>query len=202
MASQLGFDLAEHDGVREIHYDLAAPFIRQWHYSHDVPKGSHTFFGWYVAGALYAVADYGNNVNPYQTRYLRRALELPELEGFEWLELKRLCRTEPRIARAPLTQFLARCHRVLRARGIRVVLSFSDPAQGHNGGIYRAANFTHSGTTQAEWHVKDSTGLVLHRRRAYRHARATGCTIAEARDRLGLTRVQTIPKDRWVLRLR
>lgn len=196
---QLGFDLAEADGVREIHYDLAAPFVRRWHYSGDVPKGSHTFFGWYLYGSLYAVADYGNNVNPYQTSYLSRTLELPGLEGSSWLELKRLCRREPKALGFDLTWFLARCHRILRSRGIRVVLAFSDPERGHTGGIYRAANFVHKGQTQREWHLVDAQGRRQHRRIAYRYSRRRGCTIDEARIRLGLEREQTPAKDRWVL---
>lgn len=201
MTDQLAFALNDMNGVVEISYDLAAPFICRWHYSHSVPKGSHTFFGWFRVGKLYAVADYGNGVNPYQWKYLRRVLDADHLSMASWTELKRLCRIEPRDESMPLTRFLAQCHRMLRRQGVKVVIAFSDPAQGHTGTIYRAANFVHMGQTQAEWHVIDADGKQQHRRLAYRYARRHGVTIEQARQQLGLARVKTERKDRWVIRL-
>ena len=118
------------------------------------------------------------------------------------VDLKRLCRVEPRDGSMPLTRMLAKCHRLLAKDGIRMVVSFSDPAHGHTGGIYRAANFTHAGMTQAEFHTIGEDGEVRHRRFAYRYARRNGVSIAEARDVLGLRRIRTVPKDRWFLWLR
>lgn len=187
--------------VCELTFDEARPFVRRWHYSRDLPKGSHTFFGWVIEGDLYAVADYGNGVNPHQASYLTKVLLRP-VTNDSYVELKRLCRVEPKRDDAPLTALLARCHRMLRRRGVVAVVSFSDPAHGHTGGIYRAANFRHEGQTQAEWHVVLPDGSTGHRRMAYRHARRHGISIAAARDALGLRRVKTQPKDRWVLALR
>ena len=58
--------------VRRIDYAEARPRIEMWHYSGCVPKGKNLFFGWYVGGDLYAVANYGWGVNPYQAPYLAR----------------------------------------------------------------------------------------------------------------------------------
>jgi len=121
------------------------------------------FYGCFVNGLLYAVADYGIGVNAFQASYLTR------LTGFDvsnenMLELKRLCRIEPKDEKIQLTEFIAKCHKLLIKLGYRFIVSFSDPMYGHNGGIYKAANFKHLGTTSPEVHVKDSDGNIRHRR--------------------------------------
>lgn len=203
VTEQLTLGFTGHDEIATISYDVAAPFIRRWHYSHSVPKGSHIFFGWYrTDGSLYAVADYGNGVNPHQWAYLRRVLDAPHLAMTSWTELKRLCRIDPKDESMPLTRFLSRCHRRLRREhDIKVVIAFSDPAHGHTGALYKAANFVHMGQTQQEWHVIDQSGIQQHRRLAYRYARRHGISIEQARQQLGLARVKTLRKDRWVIRL-
>ena len=100
-----------------------------------------------------------------------------------------------------LTRFLKLCHDLLRADGIRFIVSFSDPAQGHTGGIYKAANFTHLGKTEAEIHCIDSNGDLQHRRTAYRYSRRHNVSTSEARQALGFTPVKTLEKDRWFLAL-
>jgi len=127
--------------------------------------------------------------------------------------LKRLCRKggkddalDPRSrsrGEIPMTQFLAFCHRVLREFfGIRCIMAYSDPAAGHDGGIYRAANFVHLGTTKAEQHVQDADGRIMHRRGVYHYRRRCGVeTVAQVRDMLGLSLIMTPPKDRWFIDL-
>ena len=197
--------------IGETSLEVARPMIERWHYSHRVPTGQNIFFAWRVptvAGlaadmlgdALYAVACYGIGVNPYQAAFLAREYGY-EVETEQLVELKRLCRVEPKVDAYPLTHFLAQCHRALRVRGYRVVVSFSDPAHSHTGGIYRAANFQHRGQTQAEFHLQGEDGEVRHRRFAFRYARRNGVPTAQAREELGLERIETPPKDRWVLSL-
>lgn len=196
--------------IEEITLATARPFIEKWHYSKRVPTGKNVFFGCFLNGRLYCVADYGIGVNTVQAAYLARITRKPVTDQSLY-ELKRLCRRDPQNAAMPLTKFLSICHRMLRRYGIRFVVSFSDPAHGHNGGIYRAANFTHLGTSGAEWHVEDAAGKRRHRRVAYNlmkreNKRRTAnappqMTLAEARQALGLRRVKTVPKDRWFLDL-
>ena len=196
--------------VRELPHKIAAEFIERWHYSGRVPTGQNRFFGWFVKGAgsgndlfgesLYAVADYGIGVNPYQASFLSRLVG-KEIETEHLVELKRLCRVEPKISGLPLTAFIARCNRVLKKDGMKFVVSFSDPAYGHSGGIYRAANFKHYSQTGEEMHLMDQSGETRHRRYAFRHARRNGITVSEARDDLGLRRIKTPRKDRWGIEL-
>lgn len=176
--------------------------VERYHYSGSVPTGKNQCFAWstdrYPFGP-YAAAIYGIGINPYQAGYLARVTGIA-VEPSGLVTLRRVARVEPRDDDLPLTHFLARCHRLLRGVGIRWVVSFSDPDQGHTGTLYRAANFVHLGQTGAEWHTVDSAGQSVHRRRAYR-ARQPGESTAQAREHLGLRRVKTSPRDRWFLPL-
>jgi hypothetical protein len=195
--------------VRKIAHREAAPFIKQWHYSGRCPTGKNIYFGWFMKGgntpdlfgdSLYAVADYGIGVNPYQAQALSRMTGL-EVDSEHLLELKRLCRKEPKIDMFPLSAFLSRCHKMLRRDGYQHIVSFSDPSWGHTGGIYRASNFMHLGQTNAETHAIDEKGETRHRRLYFRYARRNNVTVAAARDTLGLTLIKTKPKDRWFIKI-
>ena len=185
--------------LEEITIDIARPFIEKWHYSGCVPTGKNIFLGWYTRETLYAVANYGIGVNPYQASFLARETGY-EVTKKNLLELKRLCRTEPIMEELPLTAFLSRCHKLLK-RDYSFIVSFSDPSHGHSGGIYRAANFTHLGVTNPEYHTVDKNGNIRHRRYYFRYARRKEITMEQAREELGLQRIKTMPKDRWFLAL-
>lgn len=183
--------------LKELIFHDVKLFIEQWHYSKCVPKGHNIFFGWFDGNnELYTVANYGWGVNPYQEIYLTRITGL-DVTRKNCLELKRLCRREPKLP-IELTGFLSECHRELKSRGIKFIVSFSDPEYGHSGGIYRAASFHYLGKTNAEMHAVDADGNKVHRRFAYRHSRRNGISIQESREVLGLRRVKTQPKDRWL----
>jgi hypothetical protein len=193
-----GDRLRERALVIPINDASAARHVGRWHYSKHMPRGRNISYGWYVGWRLYAVAVYGNGVNPQQERFLSRMSGL-QVSGL--VELKRLARCDPKL-NLPLTAFLAQSHRLLRRQhNVRWVVSFSDPAHGHTGGIYRAANFFSFGKTKAEYHTVDRDGNTVHRRRAYRLAKRCDLSIAEARERLDLRCVRTLPKDRWLLPL-
>lgn len=89
----------------------------------------------------------------------------------------------------------------MKQKGYCYIVSFSDPNYGHNGGIYKAANFQHLGKTNPENHAIDSDGIIRHRRYYYRYARRKGITVSQAREELGLKLIKTVPKDRWFIQI-
>jgi hypothetical protein len=186
--------------VKEISLKEAKPFIEKWHYSKRVPTGKNIFFGWYIEDQLYAVADYGIGVNSYQATFLSKLTNY-NITNDNLLELKRLCRIEPKNEKLQLSEFLSKCHKELKKRGYKYIVAFSDPMYGHNGGIYKASNFIHMGKTNAEYHVIDKDGNIRHRRYPFRYAERHGCSIQEAREILGLKRIKTPPKDRWFIKI-
>lgn len=180
---------ALHWRIIPVSHKTAKGWVEKWHYSRRIPTGKNYLFGLFCDEELYAVAVYGIGVNPFQARYLKAE---------NVMELKRLARAEPR-RDYPMSRFVALTTRMLRKEvGFDCLVSFSDPEEGHEGTLYRACGFQLHGETNAEWHLIDSQGIKRHRRFAYRHARRAGITMAEARKALGLARVKTKPKRRWV----
>jgi len=186
--------------ILQIEESVAGPFIEKWHYSGRVPTGKNIYFGWYGEAGLYAVADYGIGVNPYQAQYLSEATQY-NVTNDSLLELKRLCRVEPKNDELPLTAFISRCHKLLKRTGIKHIVSFSDPEYGHDGGVYKAANFKNLGKTNEEYHLVDEDGELRHRRYAYRYAKRNNISTQEARKVLKLERRKTMAKDRWYIRI-
>ena len=184
---------ALHFVIKPITHAIAKPFIERWHYSGCIPTGQNICYGLYHGEELYAAIVYGIGVNPYQARFL----------GVERvLEIKRMCRSEPPREGFPLSRLIALTTRFVRkVHDPQCIVAFADPEHGHVGTVYKAAGFERHGLTNAEWHVIDKDGVKRHRRYAYRHAKRNGCTIAESRVALGLTRSQTAPKIRWIKRL-
>jgi hypothetical protein len=165
--------------TREASIAEARPFIERWHYSGKVPTGKNYFFvmesGEQVdmfSSEIYAVACYGHSASQSMHTGLSRLTGL-DVTLDNMLELRRLCRREPRDGK-PLTWFLSRCHKLLKKRGIKYIVSFSDPMHNHSGGIYKAASFTHLGKTDPATHNKDKDGNIVHRRIPYHHKRKMG----------------------------
>jgi hypothetical protein len=189
--------------VREIERADAKAFVAEHHYSGTVPVSVRAVYGAFVHGRLYAVAMYGFGANPNAIKTFRDLSGIPHLHRFNTLELMRLCRRGSRgKARLQLTAFIARCHRLLaRDHGVRFVISYSDPEHGHDGGIYKAANFQPMGCTEPERHGVDENGRPVHRRKWYRIQKRDGVTAAEARAALGTVKVKSAGKNRWLIRL-
>ena len=180
-----------HFYIDRIPYNEAKNFIEQWHYSHRMPTGKNICFSVSANSFIYAVISYGIGVNPYQASFL----------GVKSvIEIKRMCRREPK-QKYHLSRFIRLTLRMLRKiEKFDAVVAFADPEYGHGGTVYRAAGFRHEGMSNPEWHLIGKNGEKRHRRYAFRFARRKEVTIEQARDQLGLERIKSAPKHRWVLR--
>ena len=116
--------------VERIGHSDAKPFIERWHYSKNCPTGKNYFFGCFIDGELYAVADYGVGANMDGGVSLVKMTGLPVTPA-NHVTLKRLCRKgEKGKSRVPLTAFLSRCHKILkRELLIRFIISYADPSE-------------------------------------------------------------------------
>ena len=169
----------------------AAAFVERWHYSRRMPTGKNVCFGVWREGCVYAVIVYGIGVNPYQASFLGVG---------SVVEIKRMCRREPKEA-FELSRFIRLTVKMARKRiAFDAVVAFADPEQGHEGTVYKACGFKHEGMSNAESHLVGEDGERRHRRFAFRMARRNGITVAKAREELGMQRIKTEPKHRWVLR--
>lgn len=197
--------------VREITRADAKSFVAEHHYSGTMPMAVRAVYGAFIhtgpgrdlPGRLYAVAVYGYGANPNALGAFRRLSGIRHLHRFNTVELMRLCRLgSPGKGRLQLSAFIAGCHRQLyRKYGVRFVISYSDPEHGHDGLIYKSANFQAMGCTAPERHGVNAEGKPVHRRRWYRLQAAKGLTAAEARAALGVRKVKSAPKNRWLIAL-
>lgn len=205
--------------VMPLPHELAAPFIRRFHYAHACPSGRNWFYGGWLEETLYVVAAYGAGANMDGGRSLAAMTGLPVTRD-NHVTLTRLCRRGGKGESViPLSMFLARCHRHLRrAHGIRFIVSYADPTEHGTvvpaprstpwqaGGVYAASNFRWLGQVPPERHFVDATGGFVHRRIPYRlmkrrQAQGQAMTMREAQRELGLTAVRMAPKDRFFLDL-
>ncbi len=176
--------------IAKIDHLTAADWVKKWHYTKRMPTGKNLCYGVFDECGLYAVIVYGIGVNPYQAKFLGVS---------NVLEIKRLCRREPPNPKYQLSRFIAISSRCAASEcPCDCIVAFADPEQGHEGTVYRASGFQFHGITGAEWHLSDSNGNKRHRRFAFRHARRNNMSISESRTELGLVRVKTQPKYRWV----
>ena len=145
--SELVLDWASHSGAR-----LAC---ETWHYSGSLPTGKLDKVGVWEDEVFKGVAIFSRGASPY----LVRRYGLDQTEGCE------LTRVALREHDAPVSRILAIALKMLKRRcpGLRLVVSFADPARDHHGGVYQAGNWVYTGTSgetteylvESEWkHVK------------------------------------------------
>lgn len=143
------FDVAEIPEDR-----VARAFVERHHYSGTYPA-ARARVGLYRRGELAGVAVFSH---PCNDRVLTSVF--PALAPAAAVELGRFVLLDEVPANGE-TWFLARCWELLRARGLRGVVSFSDPVPredlhgrrvfpGHVGTIYQAANARHLGRGTAQ----------------------------------------------------
>lgn len=86
------------------------------------------------------------------------------LEQTECCELVRIALTQHS---APVTRVVRLALMFLRRQspGMRLVVSYADPEQGHHGGIYQAGNWLYVGRSQAQCEVMHN-GKLMHKRTA------------------------------------
>ena len=109
----------------------AAKFaVEKWHYSRCIPKSKLAKFGvWedgkYIGAVIYGVGATADLVKRYG------------LEPIQGCELVRVALTSHK---TEVSRIVAITLKLLKAKfsGLRLVVSFADPAQGHHGGIYQA----------------------------------------------------------------
>jgi hypothetical protein len=133
-------------------------FVERHHYSHSVAGITPSYcFGIHLDTCFVEAADEGGRWVGATTQLAGAAIfgipamkqtldKYSENGRFELLELRRLAMIDDTHSNAE-TQALAPMFDFLAHRGIQRVLSYSDPAHGHSGVIYRAAGFKYLGQT-------------------------------------------------------
>ena len=181
--------------VASVSYNDAKAFLVKHHYLRDrVPHVGHRFGVFDDGGALRGVALYHA-----PSRQTIAPSLLRDVQPREVLELSRLALADwpsrpPNVG----SWLLAQCHRRLPEE-VSVVVSYSDPTEGHYGGVYQAANAIYTGRAKARsYYYLDAAGTRLHPRRIWERARAAGLSEREFAGTLGLTEVRTSRQHRYL----
>lgn len=142
--------------VAPVAYAAAKYATENWHYSGAMPVGKLIRLGVWEDGKFVGVVIFGRGAAPQ----IGRPFGLTQTQV---CELVRVALTEHV---TPVTQVVAAAMKILRrtSPGLRLVVSYADPVQGHHGGIYQAGGWTYVGLTKPVAYFRDSTGTLLHSR--------------------------------------
>lgn len=123
--------------IAPVPYDAARNAVLRWHYSRKMPNGRLVRYGAWEDDRFIGVVVFGRGAAPH----LAGKWGLTQAEACELVRVALTTHT------VPTSQVVAGALRRLRQDnpGLRLVVSFADPAQGHNGGIYQAGNWLYTG---------------------------------------------------------
>jgi hypothetical protein len=131
--------------------------VMTWHYSHAMPAPPYVRFGVWESGSFVGAVIFGRGASSH----LMEPYGLDKTQGAE------LVRVALRAHHAPVSQIVSAAVAQLKrsSPGLRLLVSFADPVQGHRGGIYQAMGWIYTGQSSASVAYRDpATGRLYHNR--------------------------------------
>lgn len=118
-------------------HEAAKYACENWHYSGCLPVGKLVKVGAWEDGKYIGVVLFGRGAN-------NNMLKPFGLEQDQGCELVRIALTKHN---SPVSRITAQAIRFLKKQsdGLRLIVSYADPEQGHHGGIYQAGNWIYTG---------------------------------------------------------
>jgi hypothetical protein len=116
---------------------LARYACQNWHYSKRIPVNKLIKIGVWEDGIYKGVIIYGVGASAQ----IHRQFNLKRTEVCE------LVRIALRTHETPVSRIISISLKLLKNQcpGIRIIVSFADPTEGHHGGIYQASNWVYTG---------------------------------------------------------
>ena len=142
-------------------YEAARYSCERWHYAHIVPRNKLAKIGVWEDGAFRGTVVFG----PGASDALGNAYGLT---SFQCCELVRIALRDHSTSVSRIVRFALMLIQP-STPGLRLIVSFADPAYGHHGGIYQGANWIYTGMTSS------SDELIVHGRKM--HGRAVRKTL-------------------------
>lgn len=139
-------------------HDAAKYACLNWHYSGCLAAGKLVKVGVWENGKFIGVVLFGRGAN----NHMASAYNLGQDQA---AELVRIALTKHEM---PVSRIKAQAIKFLKAQspGLRLIVSYADPKQGHHGGIYQAGNWIYSGRSQAQSELIIN-GIFTHKRSAH-----------------------------------
>jgi hypothetical protein len=137
-------------------HQAAALACKRWHYSRTLPAGALVKVGAWEGSRFVGCVIFAHGASAH----------LGDPYGLKLTECCELCRVALREHAAPVSRIIALALRFLRKQspGLRLVISFADPVQGHHGGIYQAGGWLYTGQTGPGFAFKLADGKQLHKK--------------------------------------
>lgn len=137
-------------------YAAARFACENWHYSRSLPTPPLVKIGVWERDVFIGCVIFGRGANSC----LYKPYGLESTEGAE------LVRVALNKHETSVTRIVAIAIRLLRKkdRGLRLLVSFADPSQGHVGGIYQGGGWIYTGQTSSDTAYIDRTGKRWHSR--------------------------------------
>ena len=120
-------------------FEAAKHACLNWHYSKCVPSGKLVKVGVWEKGKFIGVVLFGRGAN----HNMGKAFSAGQDQCVE------LVRIALRKHESPVSRIASLAMKFLRRAnpGLRLVVSYADPDEGHHGGIYQAGNWLYTGTS-------------------------------------------------------
>jgi len=177
--------------LTQIEHGEASSFYDKYHYLGRHRRGVH--LGAMLDGSLVACCAFAAPTR--METAARLGLEYGEVR-----ELSRFC-ISPLVHDPNMASFvLSRCRKLYSSGHpeVRAFVTFADGEMGHLGTMYLASNWKLDGTT-APSYFYEMDSLRWHKKTVWDHARSVGASEREFAEAVGMTRVQTGRKRRFVL---
>lgn len=139
-------------------YKMAKYACENWHYAKKMVTAKTTKIGVWENDKFIGVIIYGRGAN-------NNALKKYGLRADEGCELMRVALKEHK---TPVTRIMSISRKLLLSfsPNLKLIISYADPEQGHEGTIYKADNWQYEGLTDKVDYYIDSQGNELHWRKA------------------------------------
>ena len=124
-------------------YKAASYAVINWHYTKTMPVGKMVKFGVWENGRFIGAVIYARGNSP----------TLGSSYGLKQTEVCELVRVALTNHQSPVSKIVSRSIKQLSKANpdLRMIISFADPAEGHNGAIYQAMNWTYTGKSSPSW---------------------------------------------------
>lgn len=136
-------------------YEAAKYAVMHWHYSRTMPVGKRVNIGVWEKGQFIGVIIFGTGACPQ----IADPFKIARQEACE------LVRVALRKHQTNVSRIISIGIHILRkiCPNLRIIVSYADPEQGHNGGIYQAGNWLYLGeTVPVEWFIYTKTNKRVH----------------------------------------
>lgn len=138
-------------------FDAAKYAVLNWHYSKTMPAGKLVKIGVWEEDKFIGCVLFGRGANN----------NIGKPYGLKQTEICELVRVALKNHKTPVSRIVSIAIKFLKGSspGIRMIISYADPTEGHHGGIYQAMGWTYIGKSREQRELIVN-GEFMHKRTA------------------------------------